>query len=155
MHRYGGAVRLADTADLDSADPAPLIIMNQDDYNAFVIRLPANDVAKTGNSGANPDPLSHGVAFDWSRYMLLVVFDSQTLSFPPNVNRVEIQKGNLLAYVEYPDTKGMIEAIPRGYGAYGAALVLKNDLPLTWNNPGHKVQEARHHSMMMFLPNSQ
>ena len=96
-----------------------------------------------------------GPLFDWSRFMLLVIFDSQSLSFPPNVSRVEIQDDKLVAVVEYPDTKNLIEAKPPEIGSYGAALVVRSDRPLVWNNPGRKAQEAQRQSMMMFLPKNQ
>jgi hypothetical protein len=138
--------------ELESKEPLPLLIANEADFEKFISQLPANDVTKDSGPVPNPDPLVKGPKFDWSRFMLLVVFDSQSLSFPPNINRVEIQGNSLVAYIEYPGTKNLVEAKPPEIGSYGAALVVRSDRPLTWNNPGRKAQEAQRQSMMMFLP---
>jgi hypothetical protein len=155
VERFGGPARMAAFAPVNSKDPLPLIISNQEDFEKFTALLPQTEVLKTQAPAPSSDPLVKNPRFDWSRYMLLVVFDSQSLSFPPNVSRVEIRGTNLVAVVDYPDTKNLIEAIPPGIGCYGAALVVRSDRALTWNNPGHKAQEAQRQSMMMFLPNNE
>ncbi len=155
VQRFGGPARMAAFEAPNSKDPLPLIIANQDDFEKFTALLPQNEVLKTQAPAPSSDPLVKNPRFDWSRYMLLVVFDSQSLSFPPNVSQVEIRGTNLVAVVDYPDTKNLIEAIPPGIGCYGAALVVRSDRTLTWNNPGHKAQEAQRQSMMMFLPNNE
>jgi len=57
--------------------------------------------------------------------------------------------------VEYPDTANFIEAKAPEIGSYGAALVTKSTLPLTWSNLGHRTTTAHKESMMMFLPDNQ
>jgi hypothetical protein len=83
------------------------------------------------------------------------VFDSQSLAFPPNINRVEVTKSGLTAVVEFPDTSNYIEAKKPEIGSYGAALVTKSNQPLQWNNPGHRTTAVHKESMMMFLPENQ
>jgi len=152
VQRYGGAAKMVVSAEMEAKEPPPLLITDQAAFERFVALLPALEIAKGANPGPNPDPLVRVPKFDWGRYMLLVVFDSQSLSFPPNVSRVEISADALTAVVEYPDTKNLIEAKPPEYGSYGAALVVRSGLPLAWTNPGHRAQEAQRQSMMMFLP---
>jgi len=155
VQRFGGSAKMVVSDNLESKEPPPLLITDQAAFEKFVTLLPATDVSKTGVPGPNPDPLYRVPHFDWTKYMLLVVFDSQSLSFPPNVSRVEIRADRLVAVVEYPDIKNLIEAKPPEIGSYGAALVVRSDRPLDWNNPGHRAQEAQRQSMMMFLPKSQ
>jgi hypothetical protein len=155
VQRFGGPARMAAFTEPNAKDPAPMLISSQDEFEKFTALLPQTEVQKTQGAGPSSDPLVKNPRFDWSRYMMLVVFDSQSLSFPPNVSRVEIRGPNLVAVVDYPDTKDLIEAIPPGIGCYGAALVVRSDRALTWNNPGHKAQEAQRQSMMMFLPNNE
>jgi len=155
VQRFGGPARMAAFDLSNSKEPPPLLITSQDQFEKFTALLPQNDLVRTQPPAPSADPLVKNPRFDWNHYMLLVVFDSQSLSFPPNVSRVEIRGANLIAMVEYPDLKNLIEAIPPGIGCYGAALVVRSDLALTWNNPGHKAQEAQRQSMMMFLPNNE
>ena len=155
VQRFGGPAKMAAFAAPNTKDPEPLLISSQDDFEKFTALLPQTEVGKALGAGPSLDPLVKNPRFDWSRYMLLVVFDSQSLSFPPNVSRVEIRGASLVAVVDYPDTKDLIEAIPPGIGCYGAALVVRSDRAMTWNNPGHKAQEAQRQSMMMFLPNNE
>lgn len=154
VQRFGGAARMVVSAEMEANEPPPLLITDQAAFEKFISVLPATELSKSAVPGPNTDPLFKGPVFDWSRYMLLVVFDSQSLSFPPNVSRVEVRDGTLVAVVEYPDTKNLIEAKPPEVGSYGAALVVRNDKTLVWNNPGHRAQEAQRQSMMMFLPKS-
>lgn len=153
VQRFGGVAKMVVSENLESREQAPLLITDQTGLERFVAQLPAIDLSKSAQS-PNADPLLQSPAFDWSRYMLLVVFDGQSLSFPPSVSRVEIQGDTLVAVVEFADTKNLIEAKPPEIGAYGAALVVKSPRPLVWNNPGHRAQEAQRESMMMFLPKS-
>jgi len=155
VQRFGGAAKMVVSAEMESAEPPPIVIADEAAFQKFAALLPDSDVTRTGVKVPNPDPLSLGPRIDWSRYMLLVVFDSQTLSFPPNVSRVEVRAGRLTAVVEYPDTKNVIEAKPPEMGAYGAALVVRNAGTVEWNNPGHRAQEAQRESMMMFLPKTE
>lgn len=154
VQRFGGSARMVVSAEMEAREPPPLLITDQESFERFLTVLPATELSKSAVPGPNPDPLLRGPKFDWSRFMLLVVFDSQSLSFPPNVSRVELQDGSLVAVVEYPDTKNLIEAKPPEVGSYGAALVVRSDKTLVWNNPGHRAQEAQRQSMMMFLPKS-
>lgn len=154
VQRFGGSARMVVSEEMEAKEPPPLLITDQAAFEKFITVLPATELSKSAIPGPNTDPLVKGPRFDWSRYMLLVVFDSQSLSFPPNVSRVEIRDGSLVAVVDYPDTKNLIEAKPPEVGSYGAALVVRSDQPLVWNNPGHKAQEAQRQSMMMFLPKS-
>lgn len=154
VQRYGGAARMVVSEEMVSKEPPPLLIADQEAFERFTALLPTTELSKTAVPGPNPDPLLKVPRFDWNRFMLLVVFDSQSLSFPPNVSLVEVRSGSLIALVEYPDTKNLIEAKPPEVGSYGAALVVRSDLPLTWNNPGHKAQESQRQSMMMFLPDN-
>ncbi len=155
VQRFGGTAKMVVSEELESKEPPPLLITDQAGFERFTSLLPQNDVTRESGPGPNPDPMIKGPLFDWSRFMLLVIFDSQSLSFPPNVSRVEIQDDKLVAVVEYPDTKNLIEAKPPEIGSYGAALVVRSDRPLVWNNPGRKAQEAQRQSMMMFLPKNQ
>jgi hypothetical protein len=155
VQRFGGIAKMVVSEDLESKEPPPLLITDQAGFEKFTALLPQNDISKESGPAPNPDPMIKGPLFDWSRFMMLVIFDSQSLSFPPNVNRVEIRGNNLVAVVEYPDTKNLIEAKPPEIGSYGAALVVRSDRSLVWNNPGRKAQEAQRQSMMMFLPKSQ
>jgi len=154
VQRFGGSAKMVVSDNMESKEPPPLLITDQASFEKFVALLPLTEVSKTSVPGPNSDPLVKVPRFDWSRYMMLVIFDSQSLSFPPNVSRVEIQRNRLVAVVEYPDTKNLIEAKPPEIGSYGAALVVRSERPLEWNNPGHKAQEAQRQSMMMFLPKS-
>ena len=154
VQRFGGSAKMVVSEEMESKEPPPLLITDQASFEKFTALLPTTEISKSSVPGPNPDPLVKGPRFDWSRLMLLVVFDSQSLSFPPNVSRVEVQGANLVAVVEYPDTKNLIEAKPPEIGSYGAALVVRSDKKLVWNNPGHKAQEAQRQSMMMFLPKS-
>ena len=151
IQRFGGIAKMTVLSNLESTEPAPLVIKTQEEFEKFVTLLPSMEQTRTTPS-ANKDPLLQKPRFDWDRWMLLVVFDSQSLSFPPNVNRVVLFKKQITAVVEYPDTKNLIEAKPPEIGSYGAALVTKSDLPLQWINPGHHNAEAPKESMMMFLP---
>ena len=155
VQRFGGSAKMVVSDNLESKEPPPLLITDQTTFEKFVTLLPLTEMSKTSVPGPNSDPLVKAPRFDWSRYMLLVVFDSQSLSFPPNVSRVEIQGSRLVAVVEYPDTKNLIEAKPPEIGSYGAALVIRSERPLEWANPGHRAQEAQRQSMMMFLPKSE
>lgn len=154
VQRFGGSARMVVSDEMEAKEPSPLLINDQASFERFLTVLPDTEQSKTSAHGPNLDPLVKAPLFDWSRYMLLVVFDSQSLSFPPNVSRVEIQGGSLVAVVEYPDTKNLIEAKPPEIGSYGAALVVRSDKALVWNNPGHRAQETERQSMMMFLPKS-
>jgi hypothetical protein len=154
VQRFGGTARMVVSSDMVAKEPSPELITDQAAFERFVAVLPSTETAKSAVPTANNDPLVKNPRFDWSRYMLLVVFDSQSLSFPPNISRVEIQDGTLVAVVEYPDTKNLIEAKPPEVGSYGAALVVRSPRSLVWNNPGHRAQEAQRQSMMMFLPKS-
>lgn len=154
VQRYGGPAKMVVSEELESKEPAPLLITDQASFEKFTTLLPMIEISKTSVPGPNHDPLVKVPRFDWSKFMLLVIFDSQSLSFPPNISRVEVQGDRLVAVVEYPDTKNLIEAKPPEIGSYGAALVVRNDYKLEWNNPGHKAQEAQRQSMMMFLPKS-
>jgi len=154
VQRFGGSARMVVSDLMEAKEPPPLLITDQGTFEKFVTLLPATELSKSAIPGPNSDPLVKGPRFDWSRFMLLVIFDSQSLSFPPNISRVEVQEGTLVAVVEYPDTKNLIEAKPPEIGSYGAALVVRNDQTLVWNNPGHRAQEAQRQSMMMFLPKS-
>lgn len=155
VQRFGGTAKMVVSADMESKEPPPLLIADQETFEKFIALLPTTEVSKASVPVANADLLVRSPRFDWNRYMLLVVFDSQSLSFPPNVSRVEIQGTNLVAVVEYPDTKNLIEAKPPEIGSYGAALVVRSAQPVVWNNPGHKAQEAQRQSMMMFLPKTE
>ena len=155
VQRFGGSAKMVVSDNMESKEPPPLLITDQGAFEKFVSLLPLTELSKTSVPAPNSDPLVKAPRFDWSRYMLLVVFDSQSLSFPPNVSRVEIQGNRLVAVVEYPDTKNLIEAKPPEIGSYGAALVVRSDKQLDWSNPGHKAQEAQRQSMMMFLPKSE
>jgi hypothetical protein len=152
VQRFGGIAKMVVSEELESKEPQPLLITSQTEFDRFASQLPSMDIGKDSGPIPNADPLVKGPRFDWSRFMLLVVFDSQSLSFPPNINRVEVQGQNLVAYIEYPGTNNLVEAKPPEIGSYGAALVVRSDRPLTWNNPGRKAQEAQRQSMMMFLP---
>jgi len=154
VQRFGGSAKMVVSDKLEAKEPPPLLIADQDSFEHFLTLLPGSDPSKAPGT-TNSDPLIRAPRIDWARFMLLVVFDSQSLSFPPNVSRVEIQEHRLVAFVEYPDTKNLIEAKPPEIGSYGAALVVRSDSPLEWSNPGHKAQEAQRQSMMMFLPKSQ
>jgi len=154
VQRFGGSAKMVVSDKLEAKDPPPMLITDQASFERFLALLPGGDPTKS-TAGVNLDPLARAPRFDWSKYMLLVVFDSQSLSFPPNVSRVEIQEHRLVAVVDYPDTKNLIEAKPPEIGSYGAALVVRSDEPLEWNNPGHRAQEAQRQSMMMFLPKSE
>lgn len=154
VQRFGGSARMVVSDEMEAKEPPPLLITDQAAFEKFTALLPTTELSKSAVPGPNPDPLYKTPVFDWSRFMLLVIFDSQSLSFPPNISRVEVQEGALVAVVEYPDTKNLIEAKPPEVGAYGAALVVRSDKPLSWNNPGHRAQEAQRQSMMMFLPKS-
>jgi hypothetical protein len=155
VQRFGGMAKMVVSDTMESKEPAPLIIQDQDAFQKFTALLPPTltEIFKTSPAGPNPDPLVKTPKIDWSRYMLLVVFDSQSLSFPPNINRVEVQNNQLVAVVEFPDTK-FVETHPPDFGAYGAALVVRSDKTLQWSNPGHRAQEAQRESMMMFLPDA-
>jgi len=152
VQRFGGIAKMVVSDQLESKEPPPLLITDQAGFEKFISVLPQTDATKVSGPSPNPDPLVKDPSFDWSRFMMLVVFDSQSLSFPPNVSQVEIQGDKLVAVVEYPDTKNLIEAKPPEIGSYGAALVVRSDRNLVWNNPGRKAQEAQRQSMMMFLP---
>lgn len=154
VERFGGAAKMVVSADMESAEPPPFVIRDQESFEKFVALLPLGEISKTSTSTTNTDPLVKSPRFDWSRYMLLVVFDSQSLSFPPNVSRVEVRGERLTAYVDYPDMSNLTEAKPPEYGSYGAALVSKSAFPVDWDNPGHRAQAAQQQSMMMFLPNN-
>ena len=132
-----------------------MVITDQAAFEQFLGLLPATEISKSSVPSPNSDPLVKGPRFDWSKFLMLVVFDSQSLSFPPNVSRVEIRSDSLVAVVDYPDTKNLIEAKPPEIGSYGAALVVRGDKPLVWSNPGHKAQEAQRQSMMLFLPKTE
>jgi hypothetical protein len=155
VQRFGGSAKMVVSDNMESKEPPPQLITDQASFEKFVSLLPLTEVSKTSVPGPNSDPLVKVPRFDWTRYMLLVVFDSQSLSFPPNVSRVEVRGDRLVAVVEYPDTKNLIEAKPPEVGSYGAALVVRSDRGLEWSNPGHRAQEAQRQSMMMFLPKSE
>jgi len=155
VQRFGGSAKMVVSDNLEAKEPPPILISDQGAFEKFLTLLPSTDVSKTSVPGPNPDPLAKAPHFDWTKYMLLVVFDSQSLSFPPNVSRVEVRGDRLVAVVEYPDIKNLIEAKPPEIGSYGAALVVRSDRALEWANPGHRAQEAQRQSMMMFLPKSQ
>lgn len=154
VQRFGGSAKMLVSDRLEAKEPPPLLITDQASFERFLALLPS-DQGKTGGTDPSTDSLARVPRFDWSRYMLLVVFDSQTLSFPPNISQVGIRARRLVAVVDYPDVKNLIEAKPPEIGSYGAALVVRSDLPLEWSNPGHKAQEAQRQSMMMFLPKSE
>ena len=155
VQRFGGTAKMVVSENLESKEPSPLVIGDQAAFEQFLTLLPATEISKSSVPSPNSDPLVRGPRFDWSKFILLVVFDSQSLSFPPNVSRVEIRGDSLVAVVDYPDTKNLIEAKPPEIGSYGAALVVRADKPIVWNNPGHKAQEAQRQSMMMFLPKTE
>jgi len=155
VQRFGGSAKMVVSDTLEAKEPPPILITDQTSFEKFLTLLPSTEVSKTSVPGPSSDPLVKAPHFDWTKYMLLVVFDSQSLSFPPNVSRVEIRDDRLVAVVEYPDIKNLIEAKPPEIGSYGAALVVRSDRPLEWSNPGHRAQEAQRQSMMMFLPKSQ
>ncbi len=136
IERFTGPCKLEVTPDVEAKAPAPVVIRTQDDFEKFVSLLPSQDIEKSGPTGPTHNPLALNPQIDWSRFMLLVVFDSQTLVFPPNISRVVLSNGKLLAYVEYPDTRDLIEGKPMSYGAYGAVLVAQSSLPVQWINPG-------------------
>ena len=155
LQRFGGPAKMEVSPSMESSEPAPLLITTQEDFQKFLAYLPASDVTRPTSPGPSRDPLLAGPRFEWTRYMLLVVFDSQSLAFPPNINRVEVSKSGLTAVVEYPDTSNFIEAKAPELGSYGAALVTRSVLPLEWSNPGHRTQVQHKESMMMFVPESQ
>ena len=155
IQRFGGPAKMVVTAEMETAEPPPLLITTQAEFEQFLTLLPTADVTSVSVAGPSRDPLRKAPRFDWSRYMLLVVFDSQSLAFPPNVNRVQVTADQLTAVVEYPDTKNLIEVKLPEIGSYGAALVTKNNLPLVWSNPGHRNTVQHRESMMMFLPENQ
>lgn len=155
VQRFGGMAKMVVSDTMEAKEPAATVIQDQESFQKFTALLPPTltEVFKTSPAGPNPDPLAKTPKIDWSKYMLLVVFDNQSLSFPPNVNRVEIRDNTLVAVVEYPDTK-FVETHPPDFGAYGAALVVRSEKSLQWSNPGHRAQEAQRESMMMFLPDA-
>ncbi|MEI8093916.1 MAG: hypothetical protein WCG80_06855 [Spirochaetales bacterium] len=155
IQRFGGPAKMEVSSAMESTEPAPLLITNQEDFLNFLAYLPTADVTRPTNPGPSRDPLLAGPRFEWNRYMLLVVFDSQSLAFPPNINRVEVAKSGLTAVVEYPDTSNFIEAKAPELGSYGAALVTRSSLALQWSNPGHRTIAQHKESMMMFLPENQ
>jgi hypothetical protein len=155
VQRFGGTAKMVVSDAMESKEPPPLLIQDQEAFEKFLTLLPATEISKSSIPSPNSDPLVKIPRFDWSRFMMLVVYDSQSLSFPPNVSRVELRGNNLVAVIEYPDTKNLFEAKPPEIGSYGAALVLRSDKPLVWQNPGHKAQEAQRQSMMMFLPKNE
>ena len=155
IQRFGGPAKMLVSSSMVPTEPASMLLTNQAEFEHFLSYLPLLDVTRPTNPGPNKDLLLQRPRFDWSRYMMLVVFDSQSLAFPPNLNRIEVARGGLTAVVEYPDTANFIEAKAPEIGSYGAALVTKSTLPLTWSNLGHRTTTAHKESMMMFLPDNQ
>ncbi|NNM53215.1 MAG: hypothetical protein HKM05_00650 [Spirochaetales bacterium] len=136
IERFTGPCKLDVTTDVEAKAPDPMVIRSQADFEKFVALLPSQDIDKNGPTGPTHNALALNPQIDWSHFMLLVVFDSQTLVFPPNISHVVVNANKLLAYVEYPDTRDLIEGKPMRYGAYGAALVAQSPLPVQWINPG-------------------
>lgn len=152
--RYSGAYKLTVSEGSVNLDPQPLIIKNQQEFEAFVGHLPPLMITKTVPAPASRDPLVKLPRFDWDHLMMLVVFDSHSLSFPPNVARVEVRDNQLIAVVEYPDLVPMIEAKPLEIGSYGAALVQKSDLSIHWQLPEKRTLLKKPESPMMLLPSN-
>ena len=149
LERFTGPYTIDSYPDQGSKSPDPLIIRSQEEFDNFVKFLPSQDIEKNGPDGPTHDLLALKPQFDWKHLMLLVVFDSQTLVFPPNISHVEIVKGHLKSYVEYPDTQSLIENKPKSWGAYGAVLLARSDLPVDWINPGPQNTAPRRISPMI------
>src|SRR5688572_6934684 len=77
VQRFGGPARMAAFTAPDVKEPSPMLISSQEEFEKFTSALPQTEVLKS-QAGPSSDPLVKNPRFDWSRYMLLVVFDSQS-----------------------------------------------------------------------------
>lgn len=136
IQKYIGSAKMPTSNEMDSQEREPLVIRSQEEFLAFVALLPPREFSKMGSPAPNKDPLLKKPFFDWDRMTMLVVFDPQTVSFPPRISQVTVKRDQVLVQVHFADNKDVIEAKPLDIGSYTAVLVEKTILPALFVSQG-------------------
>lgn len=131
VQRYVGPAKMP-VVDDTASERDPLVIRSQDEFAAFVQLLPTREINKNKNPGPSRDSLVSLPRIDWNRLMMLVVFDVQTISFPPQIQKVDLVRDKVIVTLRYRDNKDVIETKELALGSYTAVLVMRSELPVVF-----------------------
>ena len=98
-----------------------VVIESAKQFKAWQKRLPGKVPSKKQPAPTNPDPLRNSDSLDFSKYRLLVLERTQTLSGYPEFVELKETDEEILAVFRLPEL--VAEARPFGWGAYRAVLI--------------------------------
>ncbi|MDG2488014.1 MAG: hypothetical protein P8M65_09925 [Roseibacillus sp.] len=129
MASYEG--RLTLDPNEQSPEPSELIIRNQADYEAFVVRIPKRKITRTRPAPPSDDPLLGKPAIDFENNMILVAIRSDSMYVSPQFESIVADKNALIVRISDPDLGETGSANQQGgIGTYQAVVVPKRKGPI-------------------------
>ncbi len=132
IREYSGVIGVRSNLPNSSIGRVPAeytVINNQDDYKAFVARIPAEQVSMTNPPPRNEDPLLGLPPVDFSREALLVLVANGGMYHDLRLLDFDETGGKNTFHLELkaPDENSLNLAQPQGMGHYRAYVIPKQD----------------------------
>ncbi len=106
----------------------PLVIRSQAELEAFVVRLPKEEVQKKQPAPPSQDPLLHKPAIDFARHLVLIALRTDTMYVHPVFLVPRLHAGSLVVEVVQPPLGDTAMAAARSdVGTYAAIVIDKHD----------------------------
>lgn len=120
---YNGVCSMAPTNPKDAFGSMPNFpIYSQADFDNFVSRIPADLPSRNSTSPKNNDPLLKTPGINFSKNMVLVLFNPDTLTAKPKVGSIREDAITMWVEVEKPaNSPG--EWCPKGMGTYTVVVI--------------------------------
>ena len=105
-----------------------LTIRNQADYEAFVARIPKRTISKQNPSPPSHDPLLKKPFIDFSKHILLVAINPDSMYVAPQFESVLATNSSLLVNIIDPHPgETTFSSQPEGIGSYRALVIRKRN----------------------------